>query len=129
MEKRFIKHTPKEKRFLLSAIEKKVIRKIAKVQIESCNDIITNNTERDFELEIIQEQIDPFAFRKELSNTIDLYEQLLTNPHMVFDMPSQEYPYIKHILFNFTRHSKYDAGRKSFFKKLWVLDIVPVNYN
>lgn len=126
---RFIRHIPKAEVFKLSAPEKKVIKRVARVQVDSCQKVINNDTDQDWHLEIIKNQIDPIAFKQELQKSITLYEGLLKRPHGVFEFPKEEFSYVKHILFCFANHKKYKVGRKSFWKKLDAMEMVPINYN
>lgn len=106
--------------------EKRVIRKIAGVQIKNLNDIISKNCTEDITLWALIEQIEEEELFEQINMTLDLYKNVQGNPQLFFSLPENDLCISRHILANFIEPRKYRKGITKIWKKLILMDTLPI---
>ncbi len=78
--------------------EKQIIRQVAKIQIDSLNRLLHNDSTEDVQLVCAVEGVSYHQFRKALEEQLDTFNQLHLNPNHLINLPQSEKSKVKHIL-------------------------------
>lgn len=114
------------KRVLLTREEKIVIKKMARIQLKSLNEVKATCYSPEVVLSLIEENVEMAGFEGSLDRDIKVFSELLTNPREFFNMRECNINLGKHIMFNFLSSTKYEKGRKAVWKKLLIMDTLPI---
>jgi hypothetical protein len=113
-------------RVLLTKEEKRVIKKIARVQIASLLAIINKDCEIDITLFVAEEGLDFKEMQDSMRADIQIYQSIYNDPQKIFSLPSSELVCVKHILFNFVNSKKHEVGRKKIWRKFNFMEALPI---
>lgn len=114
------------KKVLLTKEEKKVIKKITRVQIRNLINLINHDSVIDLKLFAFQEEIPENLLIEKMEDSLNLYNDILENPRELFNLDEENLSIAKHIMWNFINHSKYDLGRTRVWKKMLIMEKFPI---
>ena len=113
---------------VLTKGERKLIKKIARIQIRSLTKILNNDVpDEDVDTICLVEHIDKEELMGTIKNQIGEYKMMVINPGLFFNTRKEESSTNMHILMNFFEHPKYEVSRKAIFRKMLYLEPIPID--
>lgn len=119
----------KFKKVLLTKDEKRVIKKVTKVQMQSLMDILNRNCEEDITLWAIMEDLTEEEIFIQAQKALKKFERISKQPSKVFTLDQDNLRMFKHVMVNYTNHSRYEDGRRGIWRKLIIIEKSPINLN
>jgi hypothetical protein len=98
--------------------EKKIVKKIALIQLESIRGIISGNGPEDILMFCLINDIPKEDLMGEANSSLSRYEYLLENPEDILMLGELDLSITRHILFNFFNSPKHAEGKKRLWRKL-----------
>jgi hypothetical protein len=107
----------------LTKNERKLIRKVCKVNLESLRRILTNEVEdEDIPIYCIAWDIDDWELYDSVNADICLFESIRSCPKGLFSLDDDSLSTVKHILFNFFKHPKWRDTKRALRRKLALVE-------
>lgn len=113
----------------LNRAERKVIRKIAGIQLESLAMILQGNIEQDIPLWRIEHNVSQDDLNETIRENIALYENLYTNPHEFVNLEDNDLSMVKHILHRYIKRTNLLEAKASLWRKMVYLNSFNFNPN
>lgn len=110
------------KKVLLTAKEKKVIKKIARVHLRILQKMLNRDCSIDISLELLKEGLSETDYNDQIIQEIELYLNVQENPRELFNFNDENMSFAKHIMWNYTDHPKYEEGRKKVWRKMMIAE-------
>lgn len=107
---------------LLTNAEKRIIRRIAKIQIASISTIVTGDCPEDLELHCIVEQISRDELVENAMLNLQKFEWIKDKPSALFELDEDNLNICKHILVRYFNNPKYNIGKRRMWKKFILLE-------
>jgi len=114
------------KKVLLTKEEKKLIKRIMRVQIRNLERIRVKDCPMDITLMMLQEGINEEDYMEGVDKSLKIFREIKENPSRMFDLDEEDISITKHIMFNFANHPKYDVGKKRVWRKLILMELLPI---
>ena len=107
----------------LSQSEKKVIKRLARFQIESHIRILSNSIEgEDVPLFCIKEQIALERLHEIVEDELEFFKRTRKNPFLFFDWGNENISISKHLLVHLFSNKKYSKGKRKLRRKLYLIE-------
>lgn len=113
----------------LSKGEKKVIRRITRVRMNSLKRILCEDTYEDLIMVLLEEGVEKSEFMEKISITLKSQQEIYDHPYKLFSMEEDEIEIAKHIMFNCTDHVKYLEGKRKIWAKFILIERLPIHLN
>jgi len=113
----------------LSREEKRIIRKIARIQLNSLSNILNGDTETDIPMHCIEYEIEQEHLMKAVENDIRVYEEMMFKPGQFFNQQRYNMKISTHILMRYFKKEKYEESRRSIFRKICLLEELKISLN
>lgn len=113
----------------LTRDEKRVIKRITRVQIGNLENLLNNDCEMDLKLIFLMEEINEEEFRDHLIMGLDIYKSVRECPRKLFNLGPDYMSIVKHLMVNFARHPKYEQGKKGLWRKFNIIEFLPLGSN
>lgn len=113
----------------LTKEERKLIKKIAKIQLASIESILKEDGCIDIELYCLQNELDKSQVREEANKSLDKFKELLNTPGNLLSLDDNNLSICKHIMFNYFDGDKYQNPRRSIWRKFLVKENFLGNLN
>lgn len=114
------------KKVLLTKEEKKVIKKVTRVQINNLTNIYNKDCSIDITLECLRDEIDEKEFLDKVLTGINIFKIVHENPRELFNLDTNKLSTVRHILVHYANHPKYDEGKRKVWKKLFIIEELPL---
>lgn len=106
------------KKVLLTKAEKKVIKKISRIQVNNLQEIINRDSAIDITMYIINEELPEDKLMQLALQTLMQFQEVLEVPNKLFNLNHENLRIAKHIMWNYTDYPKYDVGRTRVWSKM-----------
>jgi hypothetical protein len=113
------------KKVFLTALEKKVIKRIARRQLKNLNSILDNTGTLDVPTFLLTEDLNVKEFENSVKTEIAIFEEVLKTPSELFNLEQANLAIAKHIMMNMGESNKLAEGKRGVWKKFMVLDQFP----
>jgi hypothetical protein len=114
----------------LTPQEKKLIRKIASLQLESLKIILTNEVdEEDVPIFCLENEIPEDELNEAVLRSIENFESVRQKPTLLFELEGDDLSLSLHILNSFFKKARYKEVRKSLGRKLRIKEMFLWNLN
>lgn len=112
----------------LTKKEKKLIKRIASLHLQSLKNILENETEEDVLLFCIENSIDESELKKDVLETYQVFEEIHQCPEEFFIQDDEDMSISKHMLYSYFKSPKWEEARKSIHRKIALLESDYFNY-
>lgn len=113
----------------LTMRERKVIRKIATLQLGGLDMVLRGDMKEDITMWCIEGNITREQLNESVRKDIETYENLIINPHEFINLPDEDLSLVKHILHRYIKRPNLQRAKKSIWRKMVYLDIFHFNPN
>lgn len=113
----------------LNRSERKVIRKIANMQLESLEMLLRGDIKEDLTLWRIEHQVEAEELDASIRLDIRVYENLYNNPHEFINLQDDDMSLVKHILHRYIKRGDLLKAKASIWRKMVYINSFHFNLN
>jgi len=113
----------------LNQRERRVIQKIATIQLQALDKILRGDLVEDIALWCIEGQIEREALNRSIRRDIKIYEDLIERPEEFLYLKSDDLSLVKHILHRYIKKPSLQRAKKSIWRKMVYFDSFIFNPN
>lgn len=113
----------------LNKAERRVIRKIAKYQLESLDKLLRDDTKEDITMWCIEGNVSREELTRSLERDVKTYERLMIAPNEFINLEDEDMSLVKHILHRYIRRPDMKVAKASLWRKMIYLNSFNFNPN
>lgn len=113
----------------LTQREKQIIQEIAQIQIASLVQVLNGEIEEDIPMFCIEREIKQNDLFQAVEKNLKVFEEILEEPNRFFGLDRYNMKISTHVLLRYFRKKKHGKARRSIYRKICILEDMPITLN
>lgn len=113
----------------LTQREKNIIQEIAQIQISSLVQVLNGEIEEDIPMFCIERDIQQKDLLEAVEKNLRVFEEIIEDPNKFFVQDRYNMKISTHVLLRYFRKRKHGKARRSIYRKICILEDMPITLN